>query len=142
MNEEVRLALKEKKVTFAKYSKTKDGRDYREYAKARNRARAVCRKAVKNYEKAIAREAQHNPKAFYAYANSKMKTKEGVADLLDEEGKTITNNKEKANILNNFFCSVFTEENIKDMPECEDRHVKTELGDIVFIKDIVIKKLK
>ena len=106
---------------------------------ARNRARAVCRKAVKNYEKAIAREAQHNPKAFYAYANSKMKTKEGVADLLDKEGKTNTNNKEKANILNNFFCSVFTEENIKDMPECEDRHVKTELGDIVFIKDIVIK---
>ena len=90
-------------MTFAKYSKTKDGRDYREYVKARNRARAVCRKAVKNYEKAIAREAQHNPKAFYAYANSKMKTKEGVADLLDEEGKTITNNKEKANILNNFF---------------------------------------
>ena len=34
LNEEVRLALKEKKVTFAKYSKTKDGRDYREYAKA------------------------------------------------------------------------------------------------------------
>ena len=66
MNEEVRQALKEKKVTFAKYSKTKDGRDYREYAKARNRARADCRKAVKNYEKAIAREAQHNPKAFYA----------------------------------------------------------------------------
>ena len=66
MNEEVRQALKEKKVTFAKYSKTKDGRDYREYAKARNRARAVCRKAVKNYEKAIARAAQHNPKAFYA----------------------------------------------------------------------------
>ena len=28
------------------------------------------------------------------------------------------------------------------MPECEDRHVKTELGDIVFIKDIVITKLK
>ena len=28
------------------------------------------------------------------------------------------------------------------MPECEDTHVKTELGDIVFIKDIVIKKLK
>ena len=28
------------------------------------------------------------------------------------------------------------------MPECKDRHVKTELGDIVFIKDIVIKKLK
>ena len=44
MNEEVRLALKEKKVAFAKYSKTKDGRDYREYAKARNKAR----KAVKN----------------------------------------------------------------------------------------------
>ena len=35
-----------------------------------------------------------------------MKTK-GVADLLDEEGKTITNNKEKANILNNFFFVVY-----------------------------------
>ena len=28
------------------------------------------------------------------------------------------------------------------MPEFEDRHVKTELGDIVFIKDIVIKKIE
>ena len=28
------------------------------------------------------------------------------------------------------------------MPECEDTHVKTELGDIVFIKDIVIKKIE
>ena len=87
---------------------TKEGKDYLEYAKARNQAGAACKNAIKQYEKSKAKKARSNPKAFYAYANSKLKTKEGVADLVDEDGHTVTNNEDKVNILNRFFCSVFT----------------------------------
>ena len=46
-------------------------------------------KAIREFEKQIAKEAKNNPKAFYgfhAYARGKMKTREGVADLDNAHG--------------------------------------------------------
>ena len=95
--------------------------DYQEYAKARNQAGAECKRAIKQYEKSMTNKAKSNPKAFYAYANSKMKTKRGIAELTDEKGNTATSNKDKADTLNRFFCSVFTQEDVNEVPQCEKK---------------------
>jgi len=49
------------------------------------------------------------PKAFYKYVNGKIKTKDSVGVLDSENGEAVTD-KEKADALNNFFCSVYTTE--------------------------------
>ena len=48
----------------------------------------ICRTAVKNYEKNIAKNAKKNPKAFFLYASSKCKTNNGISDLKIESRPT------------------------------------------------------
>ena len=48
------------------------------YANARNHAKAEARRAVKDFEKEIALQAKKNPKAFYKYVNSKVKTRGSI----------------------------------------------------------------
>ena len=52
------------------------------------------------------RNRKLNPKACYAYAGSKLKTKEGIPDLEDENGNQKTLDTNKANLPNKLFCSV------------------------------------
>ena len=64
-----------------------------------------------------------NPKKFWQYANSKRKTKSGISELKykkenGEENKTSTD-KEKAEVLANFFSSVFTNEPDGEIPNIE-----------------------
>ena len=54
MNEKALSKVKKKKAAFARYVKTREGKDYQEYAKARNQAGAECKRAIKQYEKSMA----------------------------------------------------------------------------------------
>ena len=58
------------------------------------------------FEKKIAREAKTNPKQFWRYANSKSRTRIGVADLYKDPGdpksELTKNDKEKAEVLSDF----------------------------------------
>ena len=121
---------------------TREGADYLLYTQARNQAKNACKKAVKDFEKDIARKAKSNPKAFYAYARSKMATREGVSDLSDNNGKQETTDREKADMLNEFFCSVFTKENLDSVPKCESKKLKTELSSINIDTNTVLKLLR
>ena len=55
----------------------------------------------------IANEAKSNPKAFYAYARSKLKTRSDIADL-EDGNKFAMSNEGTETTLNKVFCSVFT----------------------------------
>ena len=48
--------------------------------------------------------------------NVKMKTKTGIADLTKADGSTASSSREKADVLNNFFSSVFTVEDRSSIP--------------------------
>ena len=77
---------------------THDDTDYLYYTRVRNQAKNCCRPAVRNFEKKIARNAKQNPKAFFMYASSQLKTKENVADLSDGANK-VSSDEGKANCL-------------------------------------------
>jgi hypothetical protein len=48
--------------------------------------------------------------------NSKLKTRTKVADLKTEDGKEVTCDKDKVDMFNNFFSSVYTKEDLITMP--------------------------
>ena len=52
-----------------------------EYTRARNAAKSETRRAVRDYEKEVARLAKRNPKAFYKFVNGKLKTRTRIVDL-------------------------------------------------------------
>ena len=62
--------------------------------KARNQARWECRKAKKIFERTLAKEVKRNSKAIFTYANSKLTTKTGIADLDIETGKATTDSEQ------------------------------------------------
>ena len=86
-----------------------------------------------------------NNKAFWNYVQSKTKTRETIGNLIDNGGNLQTENKSKCEILNKFFCSVFTKENINILPEFEHKLVNIPLGETIINVQLVekyIKKLK
>ena len=70
----------------------------------------------------------------------KLKTKEGVADLSDGANK-VSSDEGKANLLNKFFSSVFTDEDLTNIPSSEERDIGFKLSEIFISKDDVSKLL-
>jgi hypothetical protein len=74
----------------------------------------MVRKAKIQMEKEIAENAKVNQKKFWQYANSKRKTKSGIGELKttnsNGEVDTAKTDKEKAEVLANFYSSMFTRE--------------------------------
>lgn len=63
-------------------------------------------------------------KGFYKYVGNKRKTKERVSPLLNIESNLVTNNAEKAVVLNVFFTSVFMNKvsyPVMSTPDTKDR---------------------
>ena len=118
------------------------------YKRLRNQIRSLTRKAKKKLEKHIAKQAKSNPKAFWQYSQQKLKTKTGIPDLLVDPkmekspNKVYTkNDQEKADVLQNFFSSVFTNEPPGTMPEFNTRDFESALTTVKITPDIVEKKL-
>lgn len=110
-------SVRKKHKLYRRWLQTKDGQDYLEYCKARNKAKRDCRKAKKRLEKEVAKDSKRNPKKFWSYTKDKTKTKSGVADLKKPDGSKTTTDQEKADLLNSFFESVFTVEGDNELPD-------------------------
>lgn len=93
---------------------------YREYCKARNKVKKLTRKERKEREKQVAETAKSNSKNFWKFVNSKRKCKSGISELHEktESGTFIaSSDKDKSEILANFFSSVFTDEDVDNIPD-------------------------
>jgi len=134
-------ALRQKKKSYGKYLKSKHGMDHLEYVKLRNKAKSEVRRAVRNYERDIAKRAKKDPKAFYRYVNGKVKGRGVIPDLKTENRPLITDDIDKADAFNNFFSSVFTKEDTVHLPDISSRPVKNELIDVNFTEVDVLKHL-
>ncbi|XP_076049734.1 uncharacterized protein LOC143030470 [Oratosquilla oratoria] len=98
-----------------------DAEEFRlKYIRLRNKCKQVSRKEKRRYESKVAGQSKIQPKKFWKFANNKLKTKSGVAPLLSnsEDPSTICHNdKDKAEILQQQFVSVFTSEPIGPIPQ-------------------------
>ena len=65
-------------------------------------------KAKVGFEKRLARNVKANPKAFHSYVRSKQKAKDIVGPLVGNDGTIVSSSKDMADLLNNYFASVFT----------------------------------
>ena len=93
-------------------------------------------KSKREFEINIGIQSKSNPKIFWSHVRSKVKTKTDVAPLLqDEKDETSTKfgDKEKANIHQKQFVSVFTKEPNAEVPVLDK---KTELN----LPNIIIKE--
>ncbi|CAG2210624.1 unnamed protein product [Mytilus edulis] len=142
---EARRVIRKKHRAWEKYSNKRDNDSYREYTKARNKAKSTVIRERKNREKDIAESAKTNCKNFWSYINSKRKSKSGISELHDKrDGKTFiaSNDTDKAEILAEFFTSVFTKEDDEDETFLKDIKYDEPSSDEVFKPKEINKLLK
>ena len=94
------------------------------------------------FEKKLARNLKTDVKPFWRYVNNGMKVRVPVGDLEREDGTVATTDTEKAEVLNQFFTSVFfTIEDKENMPTMEERHGGNILPELEISMHEVMEKL-
>ncbi|GAB0179566.1 mitochondrial enolase superfamily member 1 [Grus japonensis] len=80
---------------------------WEEYRNIISGSRDEVRKAKAQLQFSLARDIKENKKGFYKYIGDKRKTRENVGPLLNRTGDLVTQDVEKAVVLNAFFASAF-----------------------------------
>lgn len=110
MNHRTRLYRKAKSLQTEKA-----WNDYRIF---RNKVTNCIRNAHTKYQTNLFNvNEKSNHKNFWKYIKNIRKDQHGIPPLNDN-GNTVNSSQEKANVLNNKFQSVFTQENTNDIPNC------------------------
>ena len=115
MNRSILRVIRKKRRLWRVYSKTSDYQAYVKYKEVEQTVRKAVRRAKKKFERKLAANAKKDPKSFYTYLKTKTANKENVGPL--REGKNLITDEEKmAELLNQFFSSVFTKEDTGNVP--------------------------
>ena len=142
MNREgVRLRRKKSKA-YAEYSRSENEEAWKKYTKIRNKLRKWTRMSRSKFEAKIVDNAKHEPKLLWKYVNSRLKSRAQIEDLLREDGSFARTSLEKAEELNRFFATIFTDENKLQVPELEDRSDGVHISTVNFDAEDIEERLK
>ena len=70
-----------------------------------------------------------------------MKTRSGIDSIRRPNGSTATSDQEKVELLNSYFASVFTDENLASFPLLESEVLVPKLEDIIITASIIFDEL-
>ena len=107
-------------------------------------AHSECRRLIHEYE--VRKECDvvsaENLGKFYRFVNNKLTCKTGIGALYDTDGNLVTDDEQKANLLNNFFASVCTVDDGNHV--AVDREVPEEvvLDDVDFSAEAILKAIR
>ena len=146
IKEDVRKLIKEKKKLHRKWIRSHNKPDFNsnrsKYNKVRNKVKKLMDKAKWNYERDICNNSKRNPKAFWKHVRGQLKSKTGIAPLLSDLKDATSlkfDDQAKANILQDQFCSVFTQEPDSDLPRFGERTNNS--VDIAITPEMVKKQI-
>ena len=140
MNRKTRKAIRKKTKTWKKYRQTGNAEYHERYRKGPNKTTKTAKKAKGDFEIKLAAEIKRDSKSFFSCARSKLRTKEQIGPLRDMNGNLIEEPKLMAKLLNEFFSSVFTTEDLTNIPSLEC-HVEL-MADITIGAAEVQRKLQ
>ncbi|XP_061469435.1 uncharacterized protein LOC133378834 isoform X1 [Rhineura floridana] len=119
LTSEVKEALRGKKSSFRKWKSCPNEENKKEHKLWQKKCKKTIRNAKKEFEEHIAKNIKTNNKKFYKYIQSRRPSREAIGPLDDKGVKGVLKNDETAEKLNEFFASVFTVEDIGQIPEPE-----------------------
>ena len=144
-NNEISKIISLKKRAYKKYSSTRSPDDKLELDRLSRETKKLIKRSKKNLEEYIAEASKSNPKEFYSYVNKKKTLACSIGPLNNEENNSTSNENEMASILNNFFASVFTDEECSSYKPLEGRMTPNVLDQITIYESDVqraIEKIK
>ena len=84
--------------------------DYTNYKEALNLATTEIRKSKRTFEQKLAGNIKNDSKSLYAYVRSKQKVRDKVGPMENNSENIISDGFQMAEVLNEYFSSVFTTE--------------------------------
>lgn len=147
MTEGIRKEIKKRNRAWKRLREAPSFLLEEKYKKLRNRVAQKIRSAKANFEIQLADKIKDDSKTFYAYVNSKSKGRKCIGPLKDSRGEVVADDAGMGNILNEFFGSVFTREELTNVPGVERRGaekngVKVKLEVIEFTEENVAREIQ
>jgi hypothetical protein len=140
--EAIRAKDKKNKL-WKRYKISNSNYDRLRFVRAKNDLRRLTRKLRSEFERKIALEVKTAPKKFWAYVKSRTKTRTKMPSLERKDKSLASSDTEKAEILNTFFASTFTKEDLSNIPDVQDPPSPGEcLNTFVITPEMVLKKLQ
>ena len=142
LTRDVLRAIRKKRKLWRQFKLTNNDDDYARFKNQESMTKTQIREAKVLFEKRLARSIKVDPKSFHSYVRSKQKTKDVVGPLCDDDGVIVSDSSVMANLLNDYFVSVFTNES--PVSDCVSFLSETEtlLGDVNFSVDVVCDRLQ
>ena len=141
MGRDLDKKIKKKHQAWDKYKRNKSKENWENYTHFRNIATNSVNDAKKKFEHKIIHEVKTNPKNFWNYVKYKTKTKSNIAGLENNQGDIVNEDKQKAEIFNQYFSSVFTDEETSNIPSIEVEGDFPTLDSISFTTEDIVSLL-
>ena len=103
------------------------------------------KKSKRTFENKLAGNIKNDSKSFYAYVRSKQKVRHKVGPLENNRGNLISDGFQMADVLNEYFSSVFTTEDIRSLPVPFTKfegNKSEHLGQLFVTPEMIKKKIK
>ena len=141
LNSAIRKKMQKRKHLYNKAKSTGSEEVWLSYRKIRNEITKEINEAHKAYqEKLFDDDTNSSHKNFWRYIRRLRKDNTGVAPL-KHQNFLIGNPRDKAEILNDQFYSVFTHEDLSDLSQCADPAYSS-IPDVSFSTDGILKLIK
>ena len=132
LDAEMRKKILEKRKAWKSWKTTGRMTEKAVYARVERDCKRMIRNKKNAYERNISKNRITNPKLYYSYVNSAKKNKSRFGPL-KHDGEFIVNPKEQAEMMNEFYSSVFTRSN-GESPS------KPAINGNVFLSDIKVTR--
>ena len=117
MTKEVTAKHRKKQRAWKKYKESGNRWDYVRATNEKNELTMMTRNLCRDFERNLAMNVKQNPKAFWRYCKSKLKNRSKLGDLKTSDGSLTSDDVTKAELLNQYFVSVFTNEDTTYIPD-------------------------
>ena len=139
LNHQIKHKIKERKRLYNIARRSQTPSAWASYRKIKNEITKGIRTAHSNYQCQLFENDSNNTfKKFWKYIKSLRKDHVGVSTL-SSGGQQVTDSFDKAKLLNNQFHSVFTNENLTDIPTAESSYPS--MSEISFSTEGILKLL-
>ena len=142
MTKEGTAKYRQKQRAWKKYRISGDRLDYIRATNDKNEFKEMVRNLCRDFEHKLATNLKHNPKAFWRYCNTKLKSRSKLGDLETPTGNLTSDDTTKAELLNQYFASVFTNEDLVNIPDIAQKYHGLDGINMTFNTEQVERKFK
>ena len=118
VNTNLRRLMRRKQRAHRKAKQTGQPRDWERFKRLQAEVQRSTRKVHRSYmQDVVSADLKEKPKRFWSYIKSRRQEASGVAPLINKDGFLQSNTPAKAEILNDQFQSVYTQEDTDNIPD-------------------------